>query len=99
MEARPPALRAKGCLGPPTVILAGNGPVQLSATHTSAPSVPSTAWNLNVGIVPTCVGPPGGGRSNTPPQVRSQGDQRRTTLRSKCVPGPSDYNGRQKARD
>ena len=38
MEARPPALRAKGCLGPPTVILAGNGPVQLSATHTSAPS-------------------------------------------------------------
>ena len=56
MEARPPALRAKGCLGPPTVILAGNGPVQLSATHTSAPSVPITARKLSPGVVPICVG-------------------------------------------
>jgi hypothetical protein len=62
VEARPPALRAKGRLSLPTVTLAGNGPVQLSATPTSAPTVPITARKLNPGVVLTCVGPLEGGR-------------------------------------
>jgi hypothetical protein len=77
VEARPPALRAKGRLSIPTVTLAGNGPVQLSATPTSAPTVPITARKLNPGVVLTCVGPLEGGRIC--PRWRPHAGEHKTT--------------------
>jgi hypothetical protein len=64
VEARPPALRAENRLTP------HGSSARFSST---SPAKLTTAQNARFSVVPTCVGPPEGSRSNTPPQARSQG--------------------------